>query len=49
MYLWNVASKAIEGRHDGRIFEFAPNERKRFFVNSYWAGSKGKGALDMVE
>jgi len=28
MYVWNTASKKIEARFDGRIFEFAPNERK---------------------
>lgn len=29
MILWNVAAKKIEGKYDGRVFEFAPNERKR--------------------
>lgn len=33
MILWNVAPKMIEARYDGRVFEFAPNERKRIIDN----------------
>lgn len=29
MIAWNTASKKIESRYDGKVFEFAPNERKR--------------------
>lgn len=31
MILWNVSSKKIEARFDGKVFEFAPNERKKLF------------------
>jgi len=31
MILWNVASKKIEARCAGEVFEFAPNERKKIY------------------
>lgn len=31
MILWNTAAKMIEGQHAGKIFEFAPNERKKIY------------------
>lgn len=31
MILWNVSSKAIETRYDGRVYAFLPNERKNFY------------------
>ena len=31
MILWNTCNRQIEGKYDGRIFVFAPKERKRLY------------------
>lgn len=55
MILWNVSSKKIEARYDGKVFEFAPNERKRILdlniVNHliFKLKSKGLAAIDEEE
>jgi hypothetical protein len=53
MILWNIAPKMIEARYDGRVFEFAPNERKRIdnqdICNHLIFKLKAKGLVSVPE